>query len=166
MLSKLIPLVFLILGTGAGVGAGVFLSAPQDAGAHGETHTQEAAKEHAGKKDHADGEEAATTDFVKLNNQFVVPVVQNQRVASLVVASLSIEIQGGAGDNVFAREPKLRDSFLRVLFDHANMGGFDGAFTQAGNLDVLRRSLREAARKELGDDVVDVLITDIARQDN
>ena len=47
-------------------------------------------------------------------------------------------------------EPKLRDVFLQVLFDHANMGGFRGAFTRSDVLEPLRTALREAAQKHLG----------------
>ena len=64
-------------------------------------------------------------EYVKLSNQFVVPVVKGKTVVSLVVLSLSLEVPEGQKDAVFRREPKLRDSFLQVLFDHANIGGFD-----------------------------------------
>ena len=112
----------------------------------------------------ADGEKSVT-EFVKLNNQFVIPIIRDERVASLVVLSLSLETRVPMNDAVFNREPKLRDSFLQVLFDHANMGGFNGSFTDAEMLDVLRRSLRDVARRELGSEVENVLITDISRQD-
>ncbi|MBK0325738.1 flagellar basal body-associated FliL family protein [Rhodobacteraceae bacterium F11138] len=162
MLAKLIPVIFLILGTGAGVGAGIFLAPPDNS----EAEPHETPPKEPAADSHGNQEQAAATEFVKLNNQFVVPIIKNERVASLVVASMSVEVQSGTTDRVFEREPKLRDSFLRVLFDHSNMGGFDGDFIQSDMLDVLRRSLKEAARKEIGDDMVDVLITDIARQDS
>lgn len=88
------------------------------------------------------------------------------RISGLVVMSLSLEVGPGGQDLVFAREPKLRDVFLQVLFDHANAGGFDGAFTDANRLDPLRAALREVAVNVLGGVVSDVLIVDIARQDN
>lgn len=69
-------------------------------------------------------------------------------------------------DAVFAIEPKLRDSFLQALFDHASRGSFDGAFANTENLIRMRRALEENATKILGDVVNDVLVTDIARQDN
>ena len=101
-----------------------------------------------------------------MNNQFVVPIVADDRVAAMVVLALSIEVPSGMSDIVFRREPKLRDSFLQVLFDHANMGGFDGAFTSAEVLGRLRTALREVAEKDLGRDVArDILIVEIARQD-
>jgi hypothetical protein len=105
------------------------------------------------------------TEYVRLNNQFVVPIVRNGAVRSLVVMSLSIEVDAGNNSTVFDREPRLRDSFLQVLFAHANAGGFDGSFTQAQAMDPLRQALREAARLTLGPVMRDVLIVDITRQD-
>ena len=160
MLRKLLPLILLLLGTGAGIGAGI-LTAP----AHpGEVYAPEAEEESHGSDGHGETSGQAH-DFVKLNNQFVVPLIQGDKVTAMVVLSLSLETKPGLSDTVFTYEPKLRDVFLRVLFDHANAGGFRGAFTQSGTLDLLRQGLREAAQKEMGDDIFDVLIVDIARQD-
>ena len=96
----------------------------------------------------------------------VVPVLEDGRVVSMVILSLSIEIPPGAAEQVYAREPKLRDVFLQVLFDHANAGGFRGSFTDGANMVILRRALHEAARTVLGESALDVLITEIVRQDS
>ena len=154
MLMKLLPVILLLIGIGAGVGAGI-LTAPKPT--EGE--------EHAAEEEHEPEEEVLPNDFVKLNNQFVVPVVQQDRVAALVVLSLSLETRANLREVIFQREPKLRDAFLGVLFEHANMGGFNGSFTKSDRLDLLRTALREVARKEFGEDVVNVLIESIARQD-
>ena len=157
MLSKLFLLLFLALGSGAGIAAAMFMAPPSESDAKpGAKLEPEAAKE----------PDAAKTEYVKLNNQFVVPVVQKDRIASLVVVSLSLEAKTGTREAIYAREPKLRDVFLQVLFDHANMGGFDGAFTKSDTLDLLRTALREVAQREMGEDVVNVLIVDIIRQDS
>jgi hypothetical protein len=157
-LAKIIPIIFLLFGLAAGGGAGWFLQpAPPEAGAEHDA-TEGEPTEDPPANDMA-------TEFVRLNNQFVVPVVKDQRVSALVVLSLSLETEVGMSEEVFAVEPKLRDVFLQVLFDHANAGGFAGAFTQAGNMEILRRSLREVAQVELGKRVSNVLIIDIARQD-
>ncbi len=157
----LLPLVLLLVGVGAGVGAGIFLR-PQPAPiADGEEgHEKIEIKTRA--------EETAidlTREYVKMNNQFVVPIVDGDSIEGLAVLSLSLEVPAGQKDAIYSREPKLRDSFLQVLFDHANIGGFDGAFTNANNLAVLRGALREVAQKVMGDQISDVLIIDIARQD-
>jgi hypothetical protein len=118
--------------------------------------------------DHADdhGEASDVPDYVKLSNQFVVPVVEGGRVAAMVILSLTLEVPPGATESIYAREPKLRDAFLQVLFDHANAGGFRGAFTDGANLILLRRALLEAGQKVSAGAVKDVLIADIVRQDN
>lgn len=170
-MGKLIPLLLALAGLGAGVGAGLALRpdpAPeQAANPCGEVASAEGASgEHGGGRSAAPpaaGEE--TTEFVKLNNQFVVPVVEDGRVSSLVVMSLGVELDLGKGPLLYQREPKLRDAFLQVLFDHANAGGFSGQFTDAAKMRALRQGLNEAAASVLGPIVHKVLLTEIVRQD-
>lgn len=110
-------------------------------------------------------EGGAGVEYVKLSNQFIVPLVENGQVVSMMVLTLSLEVRAGGGDAVYAREPKLRDALLQVLFDHANANGFAGRYTDAEAMMPLRRALREAAVKVLPDTVTDVLISDIVRRD-
>jgi hypothetical protein len=170
MAGKLLPILLALGGLGSGLGAGLVLRPAPEAGDHAGGDGTEA---HAGAGEHAGADEASMADhadglpdYVKLNNQFVVPVVEEGRVTAMVVLSLSLEVEAGNTETVYQREPKLRDSFLQVLFDHANIGGFSGSFTDGSNLVVLRNSLKEAAALVLGTVVKDVLITDIARQDS
>lgn len=203
-MTRLLPVLFALIGAAAGGAAGYLLrpapaapeqgaaaagphpagahaaadAAPGDtAAAHGETPdaaTPAATGDHGGGAAAAEGPAAQgdghaageVPDYVKLPNQFVVPVVEDGRVAALVILSLSLEVEPGASEAVFAREPRLRDGFLQVLFDHANAGGFRGTFTDGANLVLLRGALREAAAKVLGGQVRDVLISDIVRQDS
>ena len=161
MLRKLVPVVIGLLGLGLGAGAGVFLRPappPQDDVPPGEATLQ------------AEPAAAAAPnplyDYVRLNNQFVVPVVEAGRVSALVILSLSLEVAPGNNEAIYSREPKLRDGFLQVLFDHANAGGFRGTFTDGSNMVMLRIALREAAQRIMGTIVSDVLIVDIVRQDS
>jgi hypothetical protein len=165
MLGKLIPVLLAVMGLGAGVGAGVALRpAPEPVAMvspcgdiQDETKVAKAVPEDPAKStDH---------DYVKMNNQFVVPVVDKGRVSALVVMALSLEVEVGQSETIYKREPKLRDAFLSVMFDHANAGGFDGAFTNSNNMDILRNALREVAKKILGPIISDVLIIDVVRQD-
>ena len=159
-MKKLLPLVLLFIGAGAGIGAGMFLRPEPEL-----PLTEDA--EDAEKVEVAQAEEdnLGAREYVKMSNQFVVPVIKDDRVKALVVMSLSVEVPEGQKDAIYSMEPKLRDSFLQVLFDHANIGGFDGAFTEANNLAVLRGALREIAQRDMGDQISDVLIVEIARQD-
>lgn len=157
-MRKLLPLLLILIGAGAGVGAGLFLRPVPDAeAAPGAEATLET-------ETPVDPE--ALPEFVKLNNQFIVPVVESGRIVSLVILSLSLEVTTGSTEEVYAKEPRLRDEMLQLLFDHANTGGFRGSFTDADNMVILRTGLNEIAKKVLGDIALDVLITDIVRQDN
>ncbi len=168
-MGKILPILIVLIGVGAGVGAGMFLRPADTVGVveclddgHGSCDAEMA-------DDTGHGEEVEPDPnnvyYVKLSKQFVVPVVKDSRVSSMVVMSLSIETTPVVGDIVFAREPKLRDALLGVMFLHANSGGFDGQFTSSEAMNDLRGSLLEAARDVIGEDVYSVLVTDILRQD-
>lgn len=151
-MRKLLPILMALVGLAAGAGAGVMLRPPPPDAPDAEQKAPVAP--------------ATLPEYVRLSNQFVVPVVEGGRVSAMVILSLSLEVRPGSTEGVFAREPKLRDAILQVLFDHANAGGFRGAFTDGSNLVILRQALREAATRVLGDNVTDVLIADIVRQDS
>lgn len=166
-MKKLFPLVLTLVGISVGMGAGmVFRPDPetQTDENHSDTTKDIASAEHSGER--YQGVEAnEAREYVKLNNQFVVSVVSQDVVTSLVLISLTLEVDPGKKEAVFTYEPKLRDALLQVMFDHANIGGFTGAFTNSSNLDVLKFALLETAQKTLGPFVTDVLILDIARQE-
>ncbi|UWR22368.1 flagellar basal body-associated FliL family protein [Sulfitobacter sp. S190] len=170
-MKKILPVILLLLGSAAGVGAGIYLrpAAPEAtaadvSGSEEKTHTGE---DHATGDDHtADAPNDGAVEYVKLENQFVVPIVDSQRVNALVILSLSVEVPAGGKEIIYEKQPKLRDSFLQILFDHANVGGFDGSFTNAVTLGRLRTALKEIAQRDLGKEAVsDILIIEIARQD-
>lgn len=160
-MKKLIPVILALVGLGIGLGAGIFLRPAAEVGAMAEGHDTAAETLHVD----AEVDPESLPDYVKLNNQFVVPVLQDGRVTSMVILALSLEVKKGATEHVYSREPKVRDALLQVMFDHANAGGFDGDFTDGANLVFLRAALLEAAKSTVGEDVTDVLISDIARQD-
>ncbi len=175
MIRLLIPVILLILGLGGGVGAGMMLNGDAGGGdsqatdgdrVGADSEGEEAADE--GDGDGGYGEEAdpdSPYEYVRLNNQFIVPIIRHGSVRSLVVISLTVEVLNGGNTLVYSREPRLRDAFLRVMFSHANVGGFDGSFTTVEAMAPLRTGLREAAQQILGEIVHDVLIVDIVRQD-
>ena len=159
-MKKILALLLPILGLGGGIAAGVMLQpAPEDHAAVDCAPPDESVV--------AEVPEGASTlpEFVKLNNQFVVPIIKDGTTDALVVLSISLEVMPGKTELVYQREPKLRDALLRVLFDHANLGGFNENFTENGTMLSLRTHLLESAQRVLGKAVSDVLIIDIVRQD-
>jgi hypothetical protein len=148
MMKLLLPVGLSALGLGAGAGIGVLTRpAPVPQG-------EVAALPEAGPR-----------DYVRLNNQFVVPVLNLGQVEAFVILSISLEVTPGGSETVYSLEAKLRDAFLAALFEHSNAGGFRGTFTAADRMHTLRAALFEAAQIVLGQVITDVLIVDLVRQD-
>lgn len=192
-MKKLLPVILAVVGLGAGLGAGIFLKPAPEEHAEGEMPEEgkegiSAGEDHGGeymaadagashgKEESAPYETAMVADipydpeavweYVKLPKQFVVPLIKKDRVAALVVMSISLEVVEGASEEVLGRQPKLRDAFLQVLFAHSNSGGFDGAFTTGQSMRDLRGSLLEVAERIVGPNVHSVLIEEIVKQQN
>lgn len=165
MKALLLPILLLLTGIGSGVGAGLVLKPEpeeKDLAEHADCINPETLTEAAAPSKVEVSEER---EYAKLNNQFVIPVVEDGLVAALVVMSLNLEVTVGSRTAIFAAEPKLRDRFLQVMFDHANIGGFSGNFTTGTNMRALRNELLRVAQEVSGEMVTDVLVIDIVRQD-
>ncbi len=168
-MKLLVPLILLLVGTGAGVGAGIVLkpAATEEHAADtvnclpGE-HTVSAETPANVQAPEVPAEEVA---YANLENQFVIPVIADEKIAAMVVLSIGIAVPPGGEDAVFAVEPRLRDAFLQVMFNHANIGGFSGNFTSTSNMRTLRQDLLQSAQTILGANALDVLVLDIVRQD-
>ncbi|MDE3028243.1 MAG: flagellar basal body-associated FliL family protein [Paracoccaceae bacterium] len=164
MMRKLLPVLLAVIGLAVGGGVGLFLrpaSPPADSAKASATPAAKPETANPTVKDTAPGD----YEYAKLNNQFIVPIVDSGKVTAMVILSLSLQVTKGSSAEVYSMEPKLRDAFLQVLFDHANSGGFNGNFTEGNKLQVLRDALKETAIKVMGALVSDVLIVDIVRQD-
>lgn len=166
MLKLVIPLTLAAIGTGSGIGAAIFLApSVEEANLANAAPCGPGVVQHTAESGTREPETDSEYEFVRLDNQFVVPVVHDERVKSLVVVSLALEIAPESKDAVFTKEPKLRGVFLQSMFDHANLGGFDGNFTGSRQLDILRHDLYQDGRAVLGPALKSVLIVEIARQD-
>lgn len=165
-MGKILPIIMALLGAAAGVGAGIMLKPEPTEHIDPQAHDSDVSTDQADPQPKVDehGNEDPP-EYVKMNNQFVIPVVKDGKMAALVVLSISIEVISGGKEATFQREPKLRDAFNQVLFDHANSGGFDGVFTNSSRMIILRDSLYEVAKKVAGPVVKDILIAEIVRQD-
>lgn len=179
-MAKLLPILIVLLGLFGGVGAGFVLKPAAEAQEDGDGIAGAAPGQgpDAAGADHGGGvppprpapppvppPPLETRDLAPLANQFFVPVIQQDKVAAMVAMSLTLEVVQGYGATALTHEPRLRDAFLQVMFDHANVGGFDGVFTQQRNMTALRTALRETGQRLLGVSLIDVLITDIVRQE-
>lgn len=166
-MGKILPILLILIGVGVGGAAG-FVLRPKPPEAEAETHQEEGG--HVSEDVSTEPESEANDvvldrSYVKMNNQFVIPVIKKDKVVALVVMSISLETKSSETADVYDREPKLRDAFLQVMFDHSYMGGFDGVYTAPDAMNSLRRSLLLSAQNIMGSDISDALITEIIRQD-
>lgn len=151
-MKKLVPFFLLLIGLLGGAGAGWVLRPQSEAdSAHSEPAPVAA---------------PVVTQTVRLPNQFIVPLIEDGRVRAMVVIGLALDLAEGHDFSLSDDEPRIRSVFLQRLFDHANVGGFDGIFTSGEVLLSLRRSLTEAARPIVGPLLQDVLITELLRQES
>lgn len=164
MKKLILPIILLVGGTAGGAAAGLLLLPPAAADDATEPTAVCPSPETQADMPLAPVHETPSA-FVPLNNQFIVPLLDQGSVGALVILSLSVEVAEGGEDPVLVAEPRLRDAFLQVLFDHANTGGFAGTFTATETMRSLRLSLNAAAEEVLGETIRNVLIVDIVRQD-
>ena len=193
-MKKLMPVVIALLGLGAGIGAGMALKPapePEEVAAacppparrrrarrrrpgarrggrrpRGGRPLRRAADPFAAAADHGPTLEGELA-YVPMEKPFVVPIFEDEKVVAMVVVSLSVETEAEAAPKIEGLKPRLRDSFLKVMFRHANSGGFDGSFTGGRKMEDLKSALRAAAQEVLHEKPVgEVLITEIARQDS
>ncbi len=180
-MKKLLPVLIGLLGLAAGVGAGLALkptppaamaeacpaapAAEGAAAAGGEASPCAADPFSPGKP--AEKKKSAELAYVTMDKPFVVPVFAGEKVAAMVVVSLSVETETESAHAIEDVKPQLRDGFLKVMFRHANSGGFDGSFTTGRKIEDLKSALLASAHEVVPDIPVDeVLITEIARQDS
>ena len=162
-MGKLIPVILMIIGGAIGGGVGFVMKPPPKPACENAADNADCEEKAPAAAEMAEDE--ADKYYLAMKNQFVIPVIREELVRSLVVLSLSLETSPDHSETLFSREPKIRDVLLQVLFDHSHIGGFDGAFTESSRLSVLKVALLEATQSVVGPIVTDVVITDIVRQE-
>lgn len=183
MKKLLLPIVLAVLGLGGGLAGGQMLRPPpveEDQGdglneaaePTAETEAERLARIERDLEGYERPERTETPAiddvgivYHKLDKQFIVPVIAQGRVQSLMVISIALRITEGYGTTVFDHEPKLRDEFLQTLFIHGQSEGFATIFQKPHVLADLRDSLLQAAKRVLGDVAHEVLLTNIVRKD-
>lgn len=154
-MKKLLPVLLIVIGIAAGAGAGLFLKPAPEGGA-AEHHADEGPSE---------ADEAAERSFVKIGKQTIVPVVTEGETRALMLFELAVDVPATRVDQVHEMEPRLRDAFLRELFQMSYTGAFLTNFTEERIIEELRRNLTNAARTYLGHNQAEVLILDVMRQE-
>lgn len=182
MMKLIIPVVAVLSGAGAGVGAGLFTqpkaataeaqgdqpAAETDDASHGaEPKDAHGADTHAAPAGDGHGDEHTATGvgYLKIPNQFVVPIVRHGNVKALAVVSISLEIDEADRDALSHDLPKIKALTLQTLLNHAALGGFDGNFADLEHTTELARRITDRLRHDVGHSISNTLLLELARQD-
>lgn len=123
-------------------------------------------KDSHGKSDgHGDASSADTINYLKFKRQFVVPVMHEGTIEALVIMNINLELGDDAPDYAYSFEPKLRDAITRELLGLSNDGIFGAQLTTANAYETIRQRLLEACQAVLTEGISDILILDVARQE-
>lgn len=175
-MKKILFPVFMILFVVGGAVAADFIrnsGSPDSATAHASDKGAHAKgdkkKDKKGKKGakgkNGDGSDGGSISYLKFKRQFVVPVMKRGKIDALVIMNLNVELNDKAPDNAYSYEPKLRDAIMRELLSLSDGDMFGSGLTSAESYETLRATLVRASKAVLPEGVEDILILDIARQE-
>ena len=166
-MKKILPIILLLIGILGGGAAGVFLK-PAPAPMEKEMMDK---KEAMAKEDGEEGEPTKDGEagpgraYVKIGRQTIIPVLDGGETRALMLFELAVDVPAEDAGVVHEMEPRLRDAFLRELFQMSYTGACLTEFTDDRVMEELRRNLTRAARNYVGEDLREVLILDVMRQE-
>jgi flagellar basal body-associated protein FliL len=140
-------------------------------GEKGEDDHAEKKDEHAKKPDKKDGKHgkdggaAPAVIYYKFTREFVVPIIRDGRVSSLVILNLNLEADASIERELFDMEPKLRDNIMTTLITLSNDGTTFESMTSVKNYESIRSLVLQNLGSVVKEGITNVLIVDLAKQD-
>ncbi len=179
-MKQIVPSIVALLAISAGGGTAYFLksgsSSPKPAsaahdtgGGEGEGHAKPK-KEKKEKKGHGSSDknsdgDAVDVTYYKFSREFVVPMIEDDRVQSLVILNLNLEVDTAISQELFSKEPVLRDNIMTTLVKLSSGGRTLNSITDVDNYETLRAMILTNLQNEIPEGIRNVLILDMARQD-
>lgn len=183
MLNKIIPAVVVIVGAIAGgFGAQMLSGSPAEATAdasevEGDSKDEKAKDDYGGDKDkkkdakagdygdQKGGDYGGATTYFKFSREFVVPLMRDDKVKSLVILNINIEVDANATAGLFAQEPKLRDNIMMSLIELSHDGVTLDNITDVESFETIRSVLVKNLKKIAPEGIKNVLILDVGKQE-
>jgi flagellar basal body-associated protein FliL len=116
-------------------------------------------------KDGKEGDAAPAVIYYKFTREFVVPIIRNGRVSSLVILNLNLEADASMGRKLYDMEPKLRDNIMTTLITLSNDGTTFESMTSVKNYESIRSLVLQNLGSVVKEGITNVLIVDLAKQD-
>jgi flagellar protein FliL len=182
-MKQIVPSIVALLAISAGGGGAYFLKSGSSdskpsAAAHGgdsaESDGHGAPKKEKkekkekgghGKSDKHGDDGAADVTYDKFSREFVVPMIEDDRVQSLVILNLNLEVDTDISQELFSKEPVLRDNIMTTLVKLSSGGRTLNSITDVDNYETLRAMILTNLQNEIPEGIRNVLILDMARQD-
>lgn len=154
---------FLKNGAGAPSGTADHTSVPKEK-SHAAEKTKEHGSEPAETKDSHGNPTAGAVDYFKFTREFVVPVMRESRVESLVILNINLEVDSRVSSKLFAMEPKIRDNIMTTLIELSNDGSTLEAIANLENYESIRATVLMNLQRIVPEGIRNVLIVDMAKQ--
>lgn len=120
---------------------------------------------HAKGKDSKKGYSPRDVFYYKFSREFIVPVLNDGKVESLVILNINIEADSAVSQQLFSLEPKLRDTIMTALIKLSGDGHTLQNLTNAENYETIRSMLLMELKDVVPTGIENVLILDLAKQD-
>jgi flagellar basal body-associated protein FliL len=179
IISAIVVVICIVVGGIGGnflkTGSGASSEKPKHAEkSEDKSHGAEPAHEKKEKGGH--GSESASKDshgnvsssgveYFKFTREFVVPIMRESKVDSLVILNINLEVDASLAPKLFAMEPKVRDNIMTTLVELSNDGSTLEAIANLENYESIRASVLKNLKVILPDGIRNVLIVDMAKQD-
>lgn len=170
-MKLLIVAVLVFVSSLAGVlGASLILpSAPaasEDA-SHAPEKSEENGNSHQSDSHRAPADKPRSEDLIyfKFSREFVVPIMRDGEVKSLVILNMQIEADPSVSDVLFRTEPKLRDNIMTTLISLSHETSSLQNFAEVSNFETIRALVLQNLKEVVPEGLSNVLIVDIGRQD-
>lgn len=102
--------------------------------------------------------------FYKFSREFVVPILKDGHVVSLVLLHINLEADASISDKLFSMEPKLRDNIMTTLVQLSNDGETFETITNVDSYESLRKMILMNLENVVAEGIYNVLILDMAKQ--
>ena len=168
IIPGIIAAIFVVLGAGGALFMKGAFSSGGNASASADGHEAEGGSHGEAKSGGHGGKSSAgmagDVEYYKFSREFVVPITEGERVDSLVIINLNLEIDKSVSDQVYGIEPKLRDNIMSTLIRLSNEGNTLGDLTNPENYETIRSMILANLREVLPTGLENVLILDMAKQ--
>ena len=137
----------------------------EDAGGHGKKDDGHGKAKKSSGGHGGGGEASADTLYYKFSREFVIPIIGQDRVRSMVIINLNLEIEPSISQKMFSMEPKLRDNIMTTLINLSSEGDTLNDPTNSENYEMIKSTVLSNLRVIVPEGIDGVLIQDMAKQD-